>query len=186
MAITRFYILVLISGMQLGLQACENDPEEVAALTRQTIEVEEGRGITGKFSQSAVQKAELTAPLMYRVKVIDSPYTEFPKSIHVNFYKENQAIESVVKAKYAKYFETFGKVYLRDSVVVYNTTGDTLYCDDLWWDQNANIFYTDEPVVIHTTTQQLKGSGLWALANFSKYTIKNTSGMVDIPESIAP
>ena len=183
MAIARFYLLFFCL-LQL-LESCENDPNEVAALTRRTREVEEGHDIIGKFSQSAVEKAELKAPLMYRVKA-DTPYTEFPKTIHVDFYKENRVIESVVKARYAKYFETLGKVYLRDSVVVFNTTGDTLYCDDLWWDQTANIFYTDRPVVIHTSTQQLNGSGLWALANFSKYTIKNTTGDVAIPKSIQP
>ena len=149
------------------------------------MEVEEGRNIVGTFSQSAVKKAELKAPLMYRVKA-DTPYAEFPKSIDVNFYKEQNQLESVVRAKYAKYFETLGKVYLRDSVRVYNTSGDTLYCNDLWWDQNQNIFYTDQQVRIRTRTQQLDGTGLWALANFSKYTIKNTTGIVAIPESVKP
>jgi LPS export ABC transporter protein LptC len=185
MATNRFSLLVFSLLFLAGLQACENDANEVASLNKKTVEVEEGRGITGSFSQSAVQKAQLTAPVMYRVKA-DSPYTEFPKSIHVDFYKPDHSIESVVKARYAKYYETLGKVYLKDSVVVYNTTGDTLYCNDLWWDQTANIFYTDNAVIIRTTTQQLNGSGLWALANFSKYTIKNTTGIVDIPESIQP
>jgi LPS export ABC transporter protein LptC len=91
-----------------------------------------------------------------------------------------------VKARYAKYYETLSKVYLRDSVVVYNTTGDTLTCNDLWWDQNKGVFYTDNAVVIRTKTQQLNGSGLWALSNFSKYTIKNTTGIVDIPQNVQP
>ena len=56
----------------------------------------------------------------------------------------------------------------------------------LWWDQNANIFYTEKVVRIRTKTQQLDGTGLWALANFSKYTIKNTTGIVGIPESVKP
>ncbi|CAN5638139.1 hypothetical protein BH10BAC3_BH10BAC3_19380 [soil metagenome] len=185
MATNRSFLLLFFLPFLATLQSCENDANEVASLNKKTLEVEEGRGITGSFNQAAVQKAQLTAPLMYRVKA-DSPYTEFPKSIHVDFYKPDHSIESVVKARYAKYFETLGKVYLKDSVVVYNTTGDTLYCNDLWWDQTANIFYTDEPVAIRTSTQQLNGSGLWALANFTKYTIKKTTGIVDIPQSIQP
>lgn len=167
------------------LAACENDPKEVADLTRKTLEVEEAHNIVGTYSQSAIQKAILSAPLMYRVKA-DTPYAEFPKSILVNFYKDNRQIESVVRSKYAKYLENQGKIFLRDSVVVYNTTGDTLYCDDLWWDQTAGIFYTDKAVKIRTRTQQLNGTGLWALSNFSKYTIRNTTGIVAIPESVQP
>lgn len=181
----KVYKLLFRFSFLLALASCENDPNEVASLNKKAREVEEGRDIVGTFSQSAVQRAELKAPLMYRVKA-DSPYAEFPKSIYVNFYKDQNELESVVKAKYAKYYETLGKVYLRDSVVVFNTTGDTLFCNDLWWDQNASIFYTEKEVRIRTKTQQLDGSGLWALSNFSKYTIKNTTGIVAIPESVKP
>lgn len=167
------------------LTGCENDPAEVEALTKKKQEVEVGHDIKGDFSQAGTLKADLVSPLMYRVKA-DTPYTEFPKSVHVNFYKEKNAIESVVEARYAKYYETLGKVFLRDSVVVYNNSGDTLHCDDLWWDQNASIFYTDNHVVIHTATQDLEGYGLWALANFSKYIIKRVSGNVAIPDSVQP
>lgn len=178
------HFFLLFAGITV-FAACENDATEVANFNRKTREVEEGRNIVASYSQSAVQKAELRAPLMYRVKS-DTPYAEFPKSINVNFYKENRQIESVVKARYAKYFETLGKVYLRDSVVVFNTTGDTLHCNDLWWDQNEGIFYTDKDVIIRTKTQQLNGTGFWALSSFSKYTIKNTTGIVDVPQNIQP
>lgn len=176
------YLLFALISVAL---ACENDPNEVANLTRKKLEIEEGTNIKALFTQTANLKAELTSPLMYRVKA-DSPYTEFPKTLKVNFYGSERKLESVVKARYAKYFENQAKVYLRDSVVVYNTTGDTLYCDDLWWDQTAAIFYTDKPVVIRTITQKLNGTGLWALADFSKYTIKNTVGLVDVPETVQP
>jgi LPS export ABC transporter protein LptC len=183
--IVSYFRLAIVALFGLLMVACENDPEEVAALGRKRQETEVGYDIKGDFSQSANLKADLTAPMMVRVKA-DTPYTEFPKSIHVNFYKEDNSIESVVEAKYAKYFESIGKVYLRDSVVIYSKNGDTLHCEDLWWDQNAAVFYTDKNVVIHTPTQLLYGSGLWALSNFSKYTIKNTSGSVAIPDSITP
>jgi LPS export ABC transporter protein LptC len=180
-----YFKLCVVAAVGLLLAACENDAAEVEALTKKRQEAEVGYDIKGDFSQSATLKADLTAPMMIRVRA-DTPYTEFPKSIHVNFYKEDHSIESVVEARYAKYFETLGKVYLKDSVVIYSKSGDTLHCDDLWWDQNAAIFYTDKNVVIHTPTQQLYGSGLWALSNFSKYTIKNTFGSVAIPDSIQP
>jgi LPS export ABC transporter protein LptC len=183
--VLRLQTIFLFAACTVVFLSCENDAKEVADLTRKTQEVEVGRNIKGTYSQSALKKAELLAPLMYRVKA-DTPYAEFPKSIHVNFFKENHQVESVVDAKYAKYFETLGKVFLRDSVVVYNTTGDTLNCDDLWWDQNLGIFYTDNKVLIRTKTQHLNGTGLWALSNFSKYTIKNTTGIVDVPQQIQP
>lgn len=175
--------LLFLPAILLLLTACENDPKEVNALSRKTREVEEARDIKGLFSQSANMKASLSSPLMYRVRD-DTTYTEFPKTLHVDFYNEAQAVESVVTANYGKYYDLLNKVYLRDSVVVYKITGDTLYCEDLWWDQNSNVFYTDRPVRIRTPERRLNGSGLWALANFTKYTIKDPVGLVDIPEQV--
>lgn len=175
-------LLPFLSAMLcLLLAACENNPEEVNALSRKVIEVEEGKNIKAIFSQSGNRKAYLTAPAMSRVKA-DTQYVEFPKTIFVEFYNEQQQLQNVVKAKYARYFEQMGKVFLRDSVVVYNTSGDTLHCKTLWWNQNEENFYTDDTVVINTRTQQLQGTGFWAKSDFSKYTIRNTVGTVLLPD----
>jgi LPS export ABC transporter protein LptC len=168
----------------LLMAACENNPAEVSALSRKVIEVEEGKNIKAIFSQSGNRKAYLTAPYMTRVKA-DTQYVEFPKTIFVEFYNEQQQLQNVVKAKYARYFEMLGKVFLRDSVVVYNVSGDTLHCKTLWWNQAEENFYTDDTVVINTRTQQLQGTGFWAKSDFSKYTIRNTVGTVLLPDETA-
>lgn len=171
-------------SLALATTGCENDPKEVDALTRKVIEVEEGKDIKALFSQSANLKAYLQAPRMNRVKA-DTVYAEFPESLQVDFYDQDQKLQNVVKARYARYFESMGKVLLRDSVMVYNVNGDTLHCKTLWWNQGEEIFYTDDSVVINTPTQQLRGTGFWAKSDFSKYTIRNTVGTVVIPDQVA-
>lgn len=173
----------IVLGALLALLAmgCENNPQEISSLSRKVIEVEEGKNIKGIFSQSANLKAYLSAPLMRRVKA-DTQYVEFPASIHVDFYNEARQLENVVSAKYARYFENMGKVFLRDSVVVYNMTGDTLYCKTLWWDQNQAIFYSDDSVTVQTIPRQLRGVGFWAKSDFSKYTFREVVGSLPIPE----
>jgi LPS export ABC transporter protein LptC len=172
-----------LAGMLVSFAACENDPTEVVALTKETKEVEEGRGIKANFSQSGNMTAILEAPVMYRVKA-DTIYTEFPESVHVTFYNKEGTIDNQVEARYAKYFELLRKVYMSDSVVVFNTIGDTLYAEDLWWDQDQEIFYSTNPVRIRTISQKLRGTGITAKSDFSKYTIHNPVGDVAIPEEI--
>jgi LPS export ABC transporter protein LptC len=179
----RLFKLVIVFSVVAFAYSCENDVNQVEALTKKTQEIEVGKNIQGFFSEAANLKASLSSPVMYRVKA-DTNYTEFPNTLHVDFYNDLHVVESVVLANYGKYFDNLNKVYLKDSVIVYKITGDTLHCEDLWWDQNQNVFYTDRPVRIFTPTQKLKGSGLWALANFTKYTIKDPVGLVDIPEQI--
>jgi LPS export ABC transporter protein LptC len=185
MATPSFILKFLLVAGMLWLGACENDPAEIEAYTRESKEVEEAKDIKANFSQSGIMKAILEAPLMYRVKG-DTIYTEFPKSILVTFYSDSGQVENIVKAKYARYYDLLRKVYMSDSVVVFNMKGDTLYAQDLWWDQNQELFFSEKPVKIRTIQQRLKGTGITAKSDFSKYTIHNPEGDVAIPAEVNP
>src|SRR5690349_21563183 len=99
--------------------ACENDITEVQNLSKKTIAVEEGIKIESFMSQSGKMKAKLTAPIMHRYQT-DSPYVEFPKSLHVDFYNDTLGIDSRLDSRYGKYRESENKVLLRDSVIIYS------------------------------------------------------------------
>ncbi len=47
------------------------------------------------MSENAKVKAKLTAPYMRRSEM-DSPYVEFPNTLHVDFYNDSLKIESVM------------------------------------------------------------------------------------------
>ncbi len=128
--------------------ACENDINEVKDLSRKKTSVEQATDIVSYLSQDALVKAKLTAPVMLRIQA-DTPRTEFPKTLHVDFYSDSTVVESQLFAKYGRYMENQSKVLLRDSVVVYNIKGDTMRTNELWWDQMKGNFYTDKPVYIH-------------------------------------
>ena len=44
--------------------------------------------------------------------------------------------------------ESSDKVYLRDSVIMFNVKKDTLWCEELYWDKENGLFYTDKPVIM--------------------------------------
>ena len=79
-------------------------------------------------------RPNLWHPLCYATSS-DTPKVEFPKTLNVDFYNDSTKIESKLFAKYGSYLENENKVFLRDSVVVFNVTGDTLFCKELYWDQ---------------------------------------------------
>jgi LPS export ABC transporter protein LptC len=145
--------------------------------------VEEGKKIESYYSEDSKVKAKLTAPLMLRYET-DSAYTIFPKSLHVDFYNDSLKVSSKLDALYGKYFQYMNKVYLRDSVVVINILkGDTLHCDDLWWDQNTKTFYTENAVRVNTKDKSIPGKGLEAAQDFSWYVIKNiNNGSILAPD----
>lgn len=128
--------------------ACETDIGKIRELSVKKTSIESATNVESYLSQDAIVKAKLTAPLMLRIQA-DTPRTEFPKTLRVEFYNDSIKVESRLFAKYGRYLQNLGKVFLRDSVVVYNVKGDTMRTNELIWDQNKGSFTTDKPVYIH-------------------------------------
>lgn len=181
-----YYLLVGVTALTSLLYSCENNPEEVNNLNSKKKGVEEAVNVRINYTTGGMAKAVLTAPLMYRVQ--DTvPYIEFPNSIHVDFYKDS-LIESKLDAHYAKYSETQSRVFLKDSVRLTNTLGDTLYCQELYWDRNrtGTEFYTDKPIRIRTRTHIINGIGLESSQDFKNRHIMQTTGYFKVPTSEFP
>ena len=176
--------LMIVSSIAI---ACNGKTAVRPASVVHTVVPEEADSITSLMSEpldsggklTARVKGKLTAPYMLRFDRTDSPYAEFPRSLHVDFYNDSMQIESKLDAKYGKYLQNQDKVFLRDSVVVKNVLkGDTLRCKTLWWDQHTERFTTDDSVRIYTPDKILYGTGMEADQNFRWYTILHMTGMV--------
>lgn len=183
-----FYLLrfILFLPFCLFFFGCENDMDDVIRENSRKPNIEEGYKIESFLSQNGSLRAKLIAPYMLRY-TLDTTYIEFPKTLHVNFYDSAGKIESQVDALYGKYLETQSKVYLRDSVVVFNVKGDTLWTPDLWWDQNAQRFYTNNRVRIRRKDQRIiGGKGMEAtqdLADITIYQLEPPSNFI-VPDSV--
>jgi LPS export ABC transporter protein LptC len=171
----------------LCLNSCENDEAVIKEAFAKKIGVDEAKNVIIKYSVGGKPKAKLTAPIMYNVQ--DTvPYIEFPKTLHVDFFDDSDKLESKLDAHYAKYKEQQSKVFLKDSVRVINIKGDTLYCDELYWDRNrtGTEFYTDKPVKIRTKTHIINGIGMDAKQDFSEWHIVQSTGFIKVPASQFP
>lgn len=170
------------------LFSCENSQKEIDNLYKKKIGIEEAKDIELIYTMGGKTKSILRSPLMLHVQdtII---YYEFPKTLSSDFYNETGVIESKLTAKYGRYTETKSVVFLKDSVKVINIQkGDTLYCDELYWDRNrvGTEFYTDKPVKIRTRTQTLNGTGLEASQDFKRKRILYPVGTVAVPANQFP
>jgi LPS export ABC transporter protein LptC len=164
--------------------ACENDQKTLDEWSKPRAMAEEGKNIESYLSQGSTVKAKLWAPYMLRYTG-DTVYVEFTKSLHVNFFDSLGKTESHLDALYGKYYENLNKVFLRDSVLVYNIQGDTLRCPELWWDQSKQLFYTDKNVWIKKEGTVLLGKGMDARQDLTDIHIKQVTGLVDVPDSLS-
>ena len=174
----------------LFLFSCENDENVVKGLTSKSLGVEEAIKVDINYTLAGNAKAKLLSPLMLRVQ--DTvPYVEFPKTLHVDFYNELTVVESRLDARYGKYMESQSRVLLRDSVrFIGLKDGDTLYCDELFWDRNRPVyqFYTNKPVQIRTKSQIIYGEdGFETNQDFSEKLIKKPrNSIIKVPTSQFP
>lgn len=141
----RFFTAAVLFGC-FFMYACENDVNEVRELGKKKPGIEEGKNIDSYLSMNGKMRAHLTAPLLLRYQGDSARKAEFPKTLHVDFYNDSLKIESQLNARYGQYLENENKVFLRDSVVIFNIKGDTLFCDELFWDQGQQKFYTEKRV----------------------------------------
>jgi len=147
---TFFLYTALWAALALGcffMSGCENEIKQVQELGQKTVGVEEAKNIESYLSQGGKMKAKLVAPLMLRYQ-LDTPKIEFPKTMHVDFFDDKTTVESQLNAKYGRYYENQSKVFLRDSVVIFNRNGDTLWTNEMYWDQIQGIFYSDKPATM--------------------------------------
>jgi LPS export ABC transporter protein LptC len=168
------------------LSACENDMQKVAALNHHAPTPEEAHGVDAYFSQGGKMKARLLAPYMLRYQQ-DTMRTVFPQSLHVDFYDSLLVIESRLDARYGVYYDNLNKVYLSDHVKILNLVKkDTIYCQDLYWDQNSGKFYTHREVEVHSPNQTLYGTGMTATQDFSDVIMDSVHGPIRVQNGQLP
>lgn len=185
-----FFFAALLLGcfFVVTFTSCENSQEELDTIYQKKVAIEEAKNVTSYLSQSGKVKAKLTSPYMLRYQVPDSPYIEFPRTMHVDFFDDSTKIESTVDSRYAKYVEFAHKILLRDSVVVMSfRNGDTLRTQELWWDQDKQEFYTNKEAFLYQRDKIIHAKdGLKAAQNLTSYTFYKSSGPMSVPSSGIP
>jgi len=149
--------------------ACENNVNEVQALSTRIGGIDVGKEVSIFISTDGKMTAKLMAPLMRKYLLDSGRMVEFPNTIKVDFYKDSLHIESKLSADYGNYKEQENKVFLKDNVIVYNVLGDTLWCKEMIWDQVTNKFTTDKDVIVkqHNPIAKIYGKGFEANQDLS-------------------
>lgn len=163
---------------------------DVKSLTTKVSLTEEGYSITSYLSLGGKTKAKLMAPYMTRTDK-DSQMLEFPKGLRVIFYNDSAKEESFLFAKYGRHLGTKNLVFLKDSILFYNHNGDSLWTNELWWDQNKEEIYTDKRVKIKRKDQQasLGLDGMRSKQDMNDlqiFGVAPDSSYMTMPDSVMP
>ena len=166
-----------------GLVSCKNSLEEAKLITsRANVNIEHGTNVQINYSDNGVVRIQASGPTATRYNT-EKPYLEFSDGIQILFFDANHAIESKLTARYATAIENSKSMTARDSVVVVNNKGELLNTDELVWDEDKKIIYSNSFVKITTADEIIYGNGMIANENFSDYTIKHITGTIKVKAS---
>jgi LPS export ABC transporter protein LptC len=156
------FLAALFIGCFFVFSGCENDINIVRNLGKKTLGVDEAKNVESYMSQNGKTKAKLIAPIMLLSQDEYGKKVEYPNTLKVDFFDDTLHIQSKLFARYGSYSERDSKIFLKDSVIVFNVKGDTLICKELYWDQTTQRFSTDKAVYISQSLparQRLIGIG---------------------------
>jgi lipopolysaccharide export system protein LptC len=169
--------------LSLFLASCKNDMDEARLIvSRADVNIEKGKQVEINYSDKGIVRIKAIAPTATRFNN-SRPYFEFSDGIKILFYNELHNVESTLTAKYATAYENSHSMTARDSVVVINDKGEILNTDELIWDEDKKIIYSNSFVKIRTKDEIIYGNGMTANENFTGYVIKNITGTIKVNSS---
>lgn len=176
-----------IIALFLLLSSCKNSPEDIEAITTKKEPLESAKDVELIYSDSAIIKFILKAPLLHHyILTDDSSYVEFPRGVDVQFYNAKGESDSRLTSEYAIHYEKEDKIRTEKNVEVFNRYGDKLSTEKLWWDKKNRKIYSDVFVKIHTSEEIIYGDGLESNEDFTKYRILNIKGTINVKDESLP
>lgn len=156
---------------------CENDLKDVERISsiQEEVPVDASYGVTIIYSDSTLVKAKLKTPEMLHYNTED-PYYEFPKGGTLIFYDPDQQETQRVTADYAIQKEETGITELRKNVVATRADGLIVKSDELFWDENKRIFYSNKQVTLIRDGTVQTGTSFWSNEDFTKVEFTSLVG----------
>lgn len=141
--------------------------------------IERATGVEMLYSDSAIIRVRMIAPTMLRYIDKNNPKQVFPDGIKADFFDNSQQQTSRLVANYAEQFTKKEKIFLRDSVHIWNNKQEHLESDELIWDEQQKKIYSDKFVRITTPTQIIEGYKLISNLEFTKWQLDSVSGIIE-------
>lgn len=133
------------------------------------------------YSDSGKTKLRIEAPVQLEFA---NGNQEYEKGMLVSFYKNEDTIQSFLKADFVHYnkqqdlYTALGNVVLEDVI-----KHEKLTTQKLHWSRYESRVFNNEPVEITKPGQVLKGKGFTASQDLSNYTILDPEGVIQHADS---
>ena len=172
---------IILAFLPFFMMSCGNDLETVNAITLKNAGPSmSAKNIEVLFSDSGKIQAKLTSILLNKYEG-QNPYLEFPKGFKVLIYDSANRVESTITGNYGKQNEITRVMEAKGNVVVRNELkNQQINTEQLIWDENKRLIFSDVKVKITTADKILYTEGLKANESFTWYEFVNPHGQITV------
>lgn len=169
--------------------ACSTDHtvgelSELNAL-KDSLSVEVANDVVITYTDSAILRAIIAAPVMKRFPDKDDPRLEMPNGVRATFFDDMGDTSSRLDARYAMHYEKEDRIEIRDSVCVLNRKDEEIKTDELIWDKKKRRVTSDKPVRVRIRNEKIiMAEGFESDESFLNYKFTKVTGIVYLDEEI--
>lgn len=175
--------LWMVMGSFILLACQKNDLEQVQKISGGKNEpIEKGKDVEIIYTDSALLKARVFAPLMEKYQKEDEAYLEMDEGLKARFYNKTGEVNSFVKSNYGIRYLNQQKTILRENVEVVNKKGDTLNTEELIWNEQSDKVHSQKHVRVRTEDEIIFAQGFESNIEFTEYKFYNIKGTVEVEE----
>ena len=137
--------------------------------------------INTKYTDSGKLKSILISSKMLNYSNREFAFYEFPEGINLTLFDADNK-ESNVVADFAILYDETDLIDLQGNVVLTTHNQDTLYAEQLFYDQKKEWLFTNQPVRFRTKDQLINGNGFDSDRSFSQAKVLEVTGRIFIDE----
>ena len=183
MYLTYSIKILFILVIYMFIVGCNDELSTIdRPITESDLYIDRATDVEILYSDSAVVRMSIKAPLLLNYTTLSKERKEFPNGIEVDFFNESGQTTSEMNAKYATQYERENRIVIQDSVVVTSINNEMLETDELIWDEKNKQLYTDKWVKVTTPNEVIYGYGFSANQEFTQWTIRKVSGRFTVDD----
>ena len=162
--------------------SCKNNFKEVqkiGVLQNEPIGIAENMNL--KYTDSGRLVANLISPRMLDFSNREFSYNEFPKGVTLYLFDDNNK-KSIIVADYGIVYNNTDLIDLRGNVLITTETKDSIFAEQLFYDQKRDWVFSNKPVKYVSPTRIVQGNAFDSNRDFNSYGVSELTGIVYLDE----
>lgn len=148
--------------------------QQIGVLQNEPIGIAEN--INLKYTDSGRVTANLISPKMRDFSNRQFAFTEFPDGIKLLIFDKGK--KSTILADYAISYTETDLIDLQKNVIIITQQNDSIFADQLYYDQKNERIFTNEPYRFVSPTQVMTGAGFTSDKDFKNFQAEGGSAII--------